>query len=97
MQRNAKDIVEKSSQSYADHIKGISEELITITRGSSSILNHIFETAEIRDLSFQRIYNVVEGVFDSSSNANYGFLYLKNALLTSERILYTLLQVVSFL
>lgn len=79
MQRNAKDIVEKSSQSYADHIKGISEELITITRGSSSILNHIFETAEIRDLSFQRIYNVVEGVFDSSSNANYGFLYLKNA------------------
>ncbi|WP_301007868.1 MULTISPECIES: methyl-accepting chemotaxis protein [Helicobacter] len=79
MQRNAKDIVEKSSQSYADHIKGISEELITITRGSSSTLNHIFETAEIRDLSFQRIYNVVEGIFDSSSNANYGFLYLKNA------------------
>lgn len=47
MQRNAKDIVEKSSQSYADHIKGISEELITITRGSSSILNHILKLQKL--------------------------------------------------
>ena len=79
MEANAKTIVSATADGDSTHISGMLEELATITQGSAKVLNHIFENADIHTLDLLRIYDVLEGVFDSSSYADYGFLYLKDA------------------
>ncbi|RDU58553.1 methyl-accepting chemotaxis protein [Helicobacter sp. MIT 99-5507] len=79
IEMNAKTILSKIAESDTERINGILEELATITQGSAKVLDHIFETQSIQNVEFHRLYNVIEGLFDSSSFADYGFLYVKDA------------------
>lgn len=79
IEEDAKMIIEKAAESDAEYVQGLTEELITVTQASAYVMNHVFETTDISSISLMRLYNILEGVFDSSLYADYGFLYLKNA------------------
>lgn len=79
MQANARTIIARVAQSDAERIRGMMNELGTITQGSAKTLDYIFESTNIQNLNAQDVYSVMEGLFDSSSFADYGFLYIKDA------------------
>ncbi|WP_289687168.1 type IV pilus modification PilV family protein [Helicobacter rodentium] len=78
MQANARTIIARVAQSDAERIRGMMNELGTITQGSAKTLDYIFESTNIQNLNAQDVYSVMEGFFDSSSFADYGFLYIKD-------------------
>ncbi|TLD86308.1 methyl-accepting chemotaxis protein [Helicobacter sp. MIT 05-5294] len=78
MERDARSIIAKAAEGDGEYISGILEEVITTTQAGAAVLNYVFETMDPSQMNLARTESVLEGVFDSSSYADYAFLYLVN-------------------
>ena len=80
MEEDAKKIISRASQGNADYVEGIANELATISLGARVVFsNMISNNGGIENMNPQAIFDIIEGIFDASANANYAFVYIKDA------------------
>ena len=78
MVKKAEMIIEEQTFAYANYAKGFFDELISVVNNSANVLESVFASSNINDISLQRLSNVISSVADSGYHISYSFFYILN-------------------
>ena len=75
---STRDTLTYASMYYANHMKEIFNETITLTGVMSSSINEIFQHIPMESIRFTNIESIIKNTLDNSGYATYAFLYILN-------------------
>lgn len=75
---STRDTLTYASMYYANHMKEIFNETITLTGVISSSINEIFQHIPMESIRFTNIESIIKNTLDNSGYATYAFLYILN-------------------